>query len=358
LVAARFDLATLQTIGEPVTVWSGRPISGFRVAPGGTMAIATRLAEVLDRRLAWIDDKGQVQAIPGMMRSYGQVVVSPDGGRVLASMETAGTAELISECWVQDIARRTSTRIPIQGAMIGMAWSSDGQRFTYGLAKDGVFSLVQRRSDGSGAPVTLFSSPDTRTLLVPTTWSPDDKTLAFLQVDMSSDNPDVYVLTPSGGTGPGTAKPYLKSPVSEAISRFSPDGKWVLLASGVSGRQELYVQRFTGDADADARTDRHQISTTGVWGASQWWSSDGTEIRYINNDSQVMSVQLKLEPTFSASEPKVLFSIKDLKTRDMNFGPDGRLMAVMRGESEQTTAAVGVVVNFADEIRAKMATAK
>jgi hypothetical protein len=33
-------------------------------------------------------------------------------------------------------------------------------------------------------------------------------------------------------------------------------------------------------------------------------------------------------------------------------------MAVMMGESEQTTAAVGVVVNFGDEIRAKMATAK
>jgi len=358
LVAVRFDLASMKTLGEPVTVWSGRPISGFRIASGGTMAIATRPAEVLDRRLAWIDDRGQVQPVPGMMRSYGQVLVSPDGGRVLANMDTAGSAELISECWVQDIARRTSTRIPIQGAMIGMTWSSDGQRITYGLAKDGGFSLVQRRADGSGEPVTLFSSPDTRTLLVPSTWAPDDKTLAFLQIDMASDNPDAYLLTPNGGSGPGTAKPYLKSPVGESISRFSADGKWVLFASSVSGRQELYIQRFTGDADADARSDRRQISTAGFSGGNPWWSTDGAEIRYINNDSQVMSVQVKLEPTVNASEPKALYSIKDLKTRDLTFGPDGRLMAVMQGESEQTTAAIGVVVNFTSEIRAKMSTPK
>lgn len=357
LVAARFDLASMKTIGEPVTVWSGKPVTGFRLARSGTMAIATRPGEVIDRRLAWIDEKGQVQPIPGMTRSYGQIAVSPDGGRVLASMDTAGSAELISECWVQDIARRTSTRIPIQGAMIGMAWSSDGQRITYGVAKDGGFSLVQRRADGSSEPVTLFTSPDTRTLLVPSVWTPDDKTLAFLQVDMSSENPDVYVLTPGPGGGAGTAKPYVKSPVAESSARFSPDGKWVLFASSASGRAELYIQRFTGDGEADARSERRQISTGGVWSTIPWWSPDGSEIRYVS-DNQVMSVQVKLEPTVSASEPKTLYSIKDLKTRDLTFAPDGRLMAVMQGESEQTTAAIGVVVNFADEIRAKMALQK
>ena len=38
--------------------------------------------------------------------------------------------------------------------------------------------------------------------------------------------------------------------------------------------------------------------------------------------------------------------------------PDGRLMVVLQGQNEQTTKTVGLVVNFLEELRAKMATAK
>ena len=356
LIAVRFDLATLRTVGEPVTVWSGSPINAFRMAPGGTLAIATRPAEVLDRRLAWIDDKGQSQPIPGMTRSYGEVVVSPDGGRALTSMDNAGTAELISECWVQDLARRTSTRIPVQGAMIGMVWSTDGQRFAYGLASDGAFSIWERRSDGAGQPVKLYSSPDSRTLLFPSGWTFDGKRFAFLQVDMSTDKSHGFLLEQDGATKAWAARPYLNSTASEDFASFAPDGKWVLIRSDRSGRRELYAQRFTGDGEADMSAGRVPVSTAGA--GMSWWSPDGKEIRYLDLDSQVLSVQVKTEPAFSATEPKVLYSIKDLKTRSVTFAPDGRLMVVLQGESEKSTKSVGLVVNFIDELRAKMATAK
>lgn len=359
LIAVRFDSATLSTLGEPVTVWSGNPINGFRIAPGGTLAVATRPAEVLDRRLAWIDDKGQPQPIPGMMRSYGQFVVSPDGGRVLANMDSTGSDELISECWVQDLSRRTSIRIPVQGAMIGMVWSPDGQQITYGLAKEGGFSIWQRRSDGSGEPVKLYSSPDSRTLLVPSVWTPDGKKLAFIQVDLSTDSTDACLLEQDAGSKQWAAKPYVNSPASEETGAFSPDGKWVIFGSSRSGRYELYAQRFTGEREADANGadgGPRQISTSG--GGTPWWSPDGKEIRYIDPEYQILSVQVKTEPAFSAGEPKVLYSIKDLKNRFRAFAPDGRLMVVLDGESEQTTMSVGLVVNFLDELRAKMARAK
>ena len=101
---------------------------------------------------------------------------------------------------------------------------------------------------------------------------------------------------------------------------------------------------------------RVPVSTAGA--GMSWWSPDGREIRYLDLDSQFLSVQVKTEPTFSSTEPKLLYSIKDLKTRSVTFAPDGRLMVVLQGESEKTTKSVGLVVNFIEELRAKMATAK
>lgn len=355
LIAVRFDLANLKTLGDPVTVWSGSAVNAFRFSSTGMMAVSDRPIEVPDRRLAWIDDKGQPQLIPGLVRSYGQFAVSPDCGRVLASMDNAASAELIAECWVQDIARRTSTRIQVKGAMLGMAWSADGQNITYGLARDDKFMIASRRSDGSGDAVQLISGPDNRNLLIPSTWSPDNKTLAFIQVDMSSDNMDAMILQQDGSKS-WVAKPYMATPVNEAIEKFSPDGKWVAITSSQSGRQEVYVQPFTGEGEADLRAGRRQISTVG--GGTVWWSRDGKEIRYLDFDSNVMSVQIKTEPEFSVGEPRALYSIKEVKSRQVAFAPDGRLMVILQGQSEQTTASVGLIVNFVDEIRAKLATEK
>jgi hypothetical protein len=132
----------------------------------------------------------------------------------------------------------------------------------------------------------------------------------------------------------------------------------VLIGSSQSGRWELYVQRFTGDGEADAKAGRVQVSAGGANSSICWWSADGKEIRYLDGDSQVMSVQVKSDPVFSASEPKVLYSIKDLKTQSAAFAPDGRLMVVLQGESERTTKKVDLVVNFLEELRAKMPLAK
>ena len=352
LIAVRFDLSTLHVQGEPVTVWSGNPMNAFRGSPSGTLALATRSPDVSDRRLAWIDEKGQPQPIPAMTRAFGQLSISPDGSRIASQLDAQGGTEMSSEISVYDLSRRTNIRIVVPGGLIGMIWSNDGRRITYGSVNDGAFTLWERRSDGSGDPIKLFSSPDSRTLLVPSAWSPDGKTLAFIQVDMSTDQADVYLLEHAGGSSAWAAKPYLKTPANEVLSGFSPDGKWAMVGSAQSGRDELYVQRFTGDGDADGKAGRVPISSTGV--RTSWWSSDGKEIRYVDSDSQLMSVQVKLEPTFAASEPKVLSSIKDIKTRSVTFAPDGRLMVVLQGESERTTRKVDLVVNFIDELRAKM----
>ena len=160
----------------------------------------------------------------------------------------------------------------------------------------------------------------------------------------------------AGGTWKATH--YLNSPSDEHALRFSPDGKWVIFCSVESGRHELYAQRFTGSQSGpeDAASGRVQISSTGHSG-SCWWSPDGKEIRYVDGDQQVMSVEVQTEPAFSASTPKRLYDLKQLKSLGFSWTPDGRLMVILPGENEQVTK-IDLVLNFADELRAKLGPSK
>ncbi|MFN5944787.1 MAG: hypothetical protein ACK5ZG_11290 [Phycisphaerae bacterium] len=207
----------------------------------------------------------------------------------------------------------------------------------------------------------MFTSPIAeQKYVMPSAWSPDGKILAVVPTDLKVNKGDVLMLEQEtgeiGGAGKATwkATPYLNSPDDEHALRFSPDGKWVLFCSVQSGRHELYMQRFTGAGAGveDGKAGRVQVSTNGHDG-SAWWSPDGKEIRFVDGDKQVVSVEVKTEPTLSVSMPKPLYSIKELKTTSFTWGPDGRLMVILQGESELATR-IDLVVNFADEMRAKM----
>lgn len=362
LVAVRFDPATLRTMGDPVSVWSGNLVNSFFLSSSGVLALSTRPTDPSDRRLAWLDDKGLPQPIPGPTRAFSQIVISPNGGRVLASLEVNSPGDLTSELCVQDLTRRTSTRIPIQGFATGLMWSSNGQRIVYGSFANDEFSIVDRRASGSGEEVTMYATPLAQQMYVtPSAWSPDGKTLAIVQTDINLNKSDVLMLEQEAGGGAGgkwKSTPYLNSPADEHALRFSPDGKWVLFCSVESGRHELYAQRFTGTRAGaeDAKAGRVQVSTNGHDGAA-WWSPDGKELRFIDGDKQVVSVEVKTEPAFSASLPKVLYSVKELKTRNFSWSPDGRLMVILEGENERASK-IDLVVNFAEELRAKMGAAK
>jgi serine/threonine-protein kinase len=359
LIAAAFDAAKLQVTGTPVTVWSGRPVSGLRLAPGGTLAMVTQSADVSGRRLAYLDERGMPQAIPGVTRPFGNIAISPDGLRAVSTFDSPGSAELPAELWVHDFARRTVTRLPTVGFPLDSGvWSPDGQRIAYGVISESEAAVWERRVDGSGEPVKLHAVPGNRSLLLARGWSPDGKLLAVCQVDMAANTSDILMLESAPGKGEWSASTYLSSKSTEDELSFSPDGKWISFNSSESGRMELYVQRFTGAANGaeDLKAGRRQISTGGAT-SSAWWSPDGKELRYIDADWQVVSAQISTDPVLTASLPKPLYSIKDVKLRSRTFAPDGKLLAVLMGDNEQVTK-IDIVVNFLEEARAKMSRAE
>ena len=355
LVAVPFDVGTLRTLGEPVRVWSGNAVNQYEVTPGGTLALSTRPTDVSDRRLALLDERGQVQTIPGPTRAYMDFAVSPDGGRVVSIMEPPNTDELTAELWLQDLGRRTSARVPVEGLAIGLRWSNDGQRIVHGAFAKDEFSIVERSANGSGEPSKLFSLPiSQQSFVLPEDWSPDGKVLAIMRSDMRANQTDVLMLEQEGEGNAWKATPYLNTSADEHGLRFSPDGKWVVFCSVESGRHELYVQRFSGAGSgaADARQGRVQISTNGHDG-SAWWSPDGKEIRFIDSEKQAVSVEVKTEPKLEVSHPKVMYSTSEIKGRSFVWTPEGRLMVILLGEGEQSSR-IDLVVNFVAEVREKL----
>ncbi len=293
-------------------------------------------------------------------RAYRNVRVSPDGGRVVTNFESTEPGNLGSDLWIYDFARRTFSRLPTQGPAWDHIWTKDGKRIVHNLVAENEMCILERPADGSGEPEKLFAVPR-GTWLIPMEWSPDGKTLAFYQRDLSNPNGDVLMLEKDAASGTWIATPYLNSPANEFGLSFSPDGKWVQFISDETGRRELYVQRFTGAraGASDARSGRVQISTaTGVQGDG-WWSPDGEEIRFVDSDLQVFSVQIQTEPTLAASVPKLLYSMKELKPQFRNgvFATDGRLLVILRAEDEGRNR-LDFIVNFVDEMRAKVDAAK
>ncbi|MCC6229995.1 MAG: protein kinase [Phycisphaerales bacterium] len=355
LIAARIDMNTLQIVGEPVTVWTGGSMANsFYVSDSGTLAMIASPTDLSGRRLALLDAQGQPQPVAVPPRAYSAINVSPDGGRVVTNLESPDLAGLPSELGIQDFSRSTFRKISTQGPSFEFHWSNDGQRIVYtSVASDG-FSIWQRRADGSGEAEKVYASPNAQEIAMPSAWSPDGKILAIVQTGLTSAAGDVLMLEQEAGSPTWRATPYLNSPSDEHALRFSPDGKWVIFCSVESGRHELYAQPFSGAESGakDATSGRVQISSTGHNGAC-WWSPDNKEIRYIDGDQQVMSVEVHTEPTFSASPPKKLYGLKDLKSRNFSWTPDGRLMVILPGENEQVTK-IDLVVNFTEEVRNKL----
>ena len=72
--------------------------------------------------------------------------------------------------------------------------------------------------------------------------------------------------------GSADPRPLVSTPAYEGGGQFSPDGRWVIFASGESGRMEVYVRPFLG-------SDRKWlVSTDG--GTHPMWSKKGDELFY------------------------------------------------------------------------------
>ena len=145
--------------------------------------------------------------------------------------------------------------------------------------------------------------------------------------------------------GDSTVRQVGSGPYGETGGRFSPDGKWVVYASGESGTSQVYVRPFP------ALTTRYQVSLNG--GSTPVWSPDGKRIFY-QADRQIVAATIASTQPFSIGLRMPIlgrgFSFNGIHA-DYDVAKDGRIIALRPADDD---AQLIVVHNWRAELRARM----
>jgi WD40 repeat protein len=199
----------------------------------------------------------------------------------------------------------------------------------------GSYSLYTVAADGSGSTKPLISASHALTPNTPISWSPQGA-LVFM------DRGDLWVL------GPGETEPRVleRTPGHETTPAFSPDGKWLAYASDDAGRFDVYVRPFQNAGE------KYVISNSG--GSEPVWARSGRELFFKGGD-RFMVVDISTTPKFSASRPRLLFTMRTQNTAnrtDYDVSPDGQTFVMAdSGEDDRAAQQVMLLQNWFNELK-------
>ena len=288
--------------------------------------------------------EGREEPLPLAPASYRGPRVSPDGTRVAVDIFDLENTDV----WISDLARGTLSRLTDTDGPDGVPmWTPDSESVVFASSREntGVFSLFQRRADGTG-PVEKILTGEEPGNLKPYGWSPDGMRMVF---DYGQPpNLDIGVLTMDGEE---TWEPLLQSEANEAAPALSPNGEWIAYTSDQTGRSEIYVQRFPDLGD------RQLVSSGG--GTQPVWSPDGRELFY-RDDQRLMSIGVGWDPVFTLDTPVVVFEgAYDPPShfrRSYDLHPDGQQFLMVKpggltdSDTEEAIAELVLVQNWFEEL--------
>jgi len=373
LLAQPFDATRLEVTGTPVGVINGvmhdvnspftignSGTAQFSVASNGTLAyLSGGVAPDGEYAAVWVDRHGAETEVGIPTRSVsGRPRISPDGRRIaVPSLEGIGIFDvtrqsfqiLTSSAWGAPAIRTAPERRFV-------AWHPDGERLTF-TGVDG--DLYWIRADGGGEAERLTRSDASaqlsHRLQFASSWSPDGRTLVFLQRlgSTASVNRDIWALT-LGDSAPA-ARPFLVSAADESSAELSPDGRYLAYESNQSGQSEVYVQPFPGPGR------RELVSTDG--GGQPVWAPNGRELFYRASGPgpmmRMMAVDVTLGHVFTAGRSRVLWEAMRARYpggtggRTYDVAPDGRrfLMIQQRDLPQPPITHVVLVQNWLEELK-------
>jgi serine/threonine protein kinase len=284
LLEQTLDMPTLQPAGEPRQIAEGILVDSRGVAAlsaSVTGAILYRTGEVdQQRRLVWYDRSGrQIRVAVSADTAFTvNPSLSPDERHVALTRSIDGNTDV----WILDDARGTLRRFTsYPGPDIVPVWAPDGGSVLYSKATaHGGFSLYRkaRTEDGSETPL----NPDIARAVV-LDWSRDGRFILYRTIDPQNRHGwDIWALARDAPRNPF---PVLASPFDQRTAVFSPDGQWIAYESNESGRFDVYVHPFPGPGE------KVPVSTSG--GSRPRWRQDGSEIFYVDEDGDLMSVAVR-----------------------------------------------------------------
>jgi serine/threonine-protein kinase len=345
--AVAFDIEHLEVVGTPAPVLEGVVETGtggadITVAANGSLVYVPSVAGGGGKQtVVSVDRQGRDSPLPGLpLDAYRDVRVSPDGARLALATE--------DDIWIFDLTRATLSRMttdPTREA--SPLWTPDGQRIIFTSSRRGYREVFWRPADGTGNDELLLARAKDLLDLRVDGWSANGRQLLFTEVSSSA----ACAIGQITIERPSDAKLLVKGPSCNENSAVSPDGRWMAYESTVTGRAEIYVERYPELGN------RQQISTGG--GHIPLWSRNGRELFFRSLDSrQILAVPVQSGTTLVAGRPQLLFEFAmlaiALSARPYDIAPDGRFFIIRSGPTEAgvgTAPQIVVVQNWFEELK-------
>ena len=309
----------------------------------GTLVYISGASYSDQRKLVWVNRRGEAQVLAAPARAYVFPRLSPDGKQV-----GVATTEQESQVWLYDLSRETLTRFTFDGTLnLNTVWTPDGKRILFQSNKDGPPNVYWQQADGSGGLERLTNSEFVH---FPMSMSPDGQFLAYGEINPTTGY-DLWVLRLKDGQ----AQPFLRTPFTESVPQFSPDGHWLAYISNESGRYEVYVQPYPGPGG------KWQISTDG--GTEPVWNPNGRELFY-RDGSKMMSVEISTQTGFTTGKPHMLFEGPYLPspatTPNYDVSRDGQRFLMLKSSAtgEEAATQINVVFNWCEELKRRVPTSE
>ena len=354
LFAVPFDARALEVTGRPVPLVYGVQGSPpqYAVSESGSLVYVASGLAGLTNTLALVDRDGRVEPLDLPPNRYRHPRLSPDGTRLAVQVAGEGGNDI----WVYDLSGATAfRRLTLDGGSYPI-WTPDGERITYfsrgsiyWQAADGSGVAERLTEDGSAPQPEVWSGAPQ-----PEAWSPDGRTLSARAV--VSEGTGLWTLSLDDGNA---LRVFYDIAGHQAVSAFSPDGKWLAYQSDAMGQPQVYVQPFPPTGEI-RQVSSHEAST------SPAWSKDGTELFYRAALSPgrytIVAVGVTIDGGFTVGAARALpiegFSVWP-GIRNFDVTPDGqRFLMVFPAEpattGESVRPTINIVENWFEELQQRV----
>ena len=352
LLAAPFDLSSRTITGDAQTVIEGvltekdiGSMSHYAVSNEGTLAYLPGTAQMSNIRPAWVGLDGTTEPMSLPAESYLSPRISPDGRKVLLSRqaETRGI-------WIAEPDRGVISPVTNEeGNQFWAIWTPDGAHMIFNSQRgDEAANIWKQRVDRSTPPTRLTTAPIHN---LPLDITRDGRTVLFVTGTGADSYFDINLLHLDGEP---RITPLLDTSAQEIHPALSPNERWLAYASDVTGRMEVYVQRFP-NLGATVR-----VSPNG--GLAPVWSPSGDKLYYRSETGRrVFAVDVSDGDPIRIGREELLFEGRFapdiLWGRKWDIHPDGDRFLMLQLENPEHVEGIRVVTNWFAELERLVPTA-